>query len=58
MLLTDPIFTDAEAARAYLEATRWTDGVFCPHCGGPMIILHTFARGQPIRAPPQQARAP
>ena len=31
---------------------------FCPHCGAPMIILQTFARGQPIRAPPQQARAP
>lgn len=31
---------------------------FCPHCGGPMIILQSFARGQPIRAPPQQPRAP
>jgi len=31
---------------------------FCPHCGGPMIVLQTFARGQPIRAPPQQPRAP
>ena len=30
---------------------------FCPHCGRPMIVLQTFARGQPIRAPPQQARA-
>ena len=30
----------------------------CRHCGGAMIILQTFARGQPIRAPPQQARAP
>ena len=25
----------------------------CPHCGAPMIIIETFARGQPIRAPPQ-----
>jgi len=31
---------------------------FCSHCDGPMIILHTFVCGQPIRAPPQQARAP
>ncbi|WP_076999162.1 IS91 family transposase [Variovorax sp. KK3] len=31
---------------------------FCPHCGDPMIILQIFVRGQPIRAPPQQARAP
>ena len=34
MNLTDPIFTDADAARAHLEATRWADGVVCPHCGG------------------------
>jgi transposase-like protein len=34
MNLTDPIFTDANAAREYLEASRWADGVVCPHCGG------------------------
>ena len=34
MNLTDPIFTDKKVAREYLEATRWADGVFCPHCGG------------------------
>src|SRR6056297_3317039 len=33
MNLTDPIFTDPDAAREYLEASRWADGVFCPHCG-------------------------
>lgn len=32
--LTDPIFTDEEAARAHFEAIRWPDGVVtCPHCG-------------------------
>ena len=25
----------------------------CPDCGAPMIIIETFARGQPIRAPPR-----
>jgi hypothetical protein len=25
----------------------------CPDCGAPMIIIETFVRGQPIRAPPQ-----
>ncbi len=25
----------------------------CPDCGAPMIIIETFGRGQPIRAPPQ-----
>jgi len=32
--LTDPIFTDETAARAYLEANRWPNGATCPHCGG------------------------
>ena len=27
----------------------------CPHCGAAMIIVETFARGQPIRAPPHLA---
>ena len=25
----------------------------CPDCGAPMIIIETFVRGQPIRAPPR-----
>ena len=24
----------------------------CPHCGAAMIIVQTFARGEPIRTPP------
>jgi transposase-like protein len=31
--LQNPIFTDENAAREALEATRWPDGVVCPHCG-------------------------
>jgi len=31
--ITNPIFTDKEAARLHLEATRWPDGAHCPHCG-------------------------
>jgi transposase-like protein len=34
MNLSDPIFHDDNAARAYMEAQRWADGVVCPHCGG------------------------
>ncbi|MBD9668854.1 IS91 family transposase [Variovorax sp. VRV01] len=30
----------------------------CMHCGAAMIVLLTMARGQPIRAPPPQVRAP
>jgi len=34
MNLSDPIFHDDNAARAYMEAQRWVNGVVCPHCGG------------------------
>jgi transposase-like protein len=30
---TDPIFTDEDKAREHLEALRWPDGPYCPHCG-------------------------
>ena len=30
---------------------------FCLHCGVAMLVLETFARGQTIRAPPQQPHA-
>jgi transposase-like protein len=31
--LTDPIFTDENAAREHFENLRWPDGPVCPHCG-------------------------
>ena len=34
MNLSDPIFHDDNAARAYMEAQRWPNGAVCPHCGG------------------------
>ena len=34
MNLTDPIFTDKDAAREYLEHQRWPEGAYCAHCGG------------------------
>jgi transposase-like protein len=33
MDLKNPIFNDEDAARAYLEASRWPDGASCPSCG-------------------------
>jgi len=33
MDLTNPIFHYADKAREELEAIRWPDGPFCPHCG-------------------------
>jgi transposase-like protein len=32
-LLDNPIFTDETAAREWLEARVWPNGVTCPHCG-------------------------
>lgn len=31
--LTNPIFNDEDKAREYLEAVRWPNGPYCPHCG-------------------------
>jgi transposase-like protein len=31
--LTDPIFTDENAARVHFEKLRWPDGPVCHHCG-------------------------
>lgn len=31
--LTNPIFSDEEKARTYLEAQRWPDGISCAFCG-------------------------
>ncbi len=31
--LTNPIFTDLEAARKHFEAIRWPNGAHCPFCG-------------------------
>lgn len=31
--LTNPIYTDVDAAREHLESIQWPDGPICPHCG-------------------------
>lgn len=31
--LTNPIFTDLDAARKHFEDIRWPDGAYCPYCG-------------------------
>src|SRR3712207_3528326 len=31
--LLNPVFTDEDAARAYLERQRWPNGPYCLHCG-------------------------
>jgi transposase-like protein len=31
--LTNPVFTDEDKAREWIEASRWPDGPVCPFCG-------------------------
>jgi transposase-like protein len=47
--LTDPIFTDEDAARAHLEAIRWPEGPTCPHCGNADSDTITRLQGKSHR---------
>ena len=38
MNLTAKIFNDEEAAREHIEASRWGNGVYCPHCGSVNVM--------------------
>lgn len=44
--LTDPIYHDEDAARAWLERYRWGDHPSCPHCGSFKVIR---MQGKPER---------
>jgi transposase-like protein len=35
--LTNPIFHDEAKATAHMEADRWSDGAYCPHCGSTNV---------------------
>ena len=37
MNITAPIFHDETKAREHIEASRWPDGVTCPHCGSDHV---------------------
>jgi len=39
--LANPIFTDEAKAIAHMEADRWPDGAYCPHCGS--LNVHKMA---------------
>ena len=46
--ITDPIFSDEEAARKHFEELRWPGGPECPHCG--LIGEATELKGNSTRA--------
>ena len=48
--LSDPIFHDADAARAHFEKLRWPDGRVCPHCGVVGDEASTLLKGKSHRA--------
>ena len=45
--LTDPIFTDEQKAREWLEARLWPDGPICPKCG--VVNEATLLKGKSTR---------
>jgi len=47
MPTVDASLLEIDASGSLVQAT-----FVCPCCRSPMIILETFLRGQPIRAPP------
>ena len=48
--LSDPIFHDADKARAHFEKLRWPDGRTCPHCGVVGDEASTLLKGKSHRA--------
>jgi len=39
--LSEPRFNNEDAARKHIEASRWPNGVVCPHCGS--LAVHRMA---------------
>ncbi|CAM3264408.1 DDE transposase [Sphingomonas antarctica] len=53
--LTAPQFTNVDAAREHLEALRWPDGAYCPHCGAFAVKRLPEQRGRATKAHPDGA---
>lgn len=49
MKLTDPVFQDADKARAFMERERWPHGPICPHCGNVDKAKITALQGKAHR---------
>ena len=50
-------FATAEACLEHLEAVRWKDGAFCPHCGITSTIYH-YSDGAATQMRKMQAGIP
>jgi transposase-like protein len=48
IVVTDPIYSDADKAREHLERLLWPNGPLCPHCGNcdPDRIAKVQAKGR------------
>jgi transposase-like protein len=55
--LSDPIFTDENKAREYLEARQWPNGPVCPHCGNVDQAKITALKGKAHRPGLYQCKA-
>ena len=55
MDITAPRFTNETAAREHLEALRWPQGPYCPHCGSFAATRLPAQRGRPTKAHPEGA---
>ena len=47
--IQNPVFTDEDQAREALEAIRWPDGPYCPHCGNSDQDKIAKAQGKSVR---------
>lgn len=53
--LTAPHFTNEDKAREHLEALRWPQGPYCPHCGSFGAKRLPAQKGRPTKAHPEGA---
>jgi len=58
LLTQQPVAPDTSAVPVATAARPAPPTFVCPCCGAPMIVLDTFGRGQPIRAPPSARGGP
>src|SRR5258706_13203670 len=58
MFATSGLDSSSQAIDVEHDGAALKPTFVCQHCAAAMIIVQTFARRQPIRAPPQQPGAP